>query len=56
MEYLLNFIEPIISYTDMLRPCFGEAYDDINSMLEKKKYIINANKQDPDESSSNNCT
>jgi hypothetical protein len=50
VDYLLNFIELIlrmIHYTDMDRPCLGEIYDDINSIIEKMKAIINAKEQDP---------
>jgi hypothetical protein len=50
VEYLLNFPKPILNmihYIDMDRPCLGEVYDGINSMIEKMKVIINANEQDP---------
>jgi hypothetical protein len=50
VEYLLKFTEPIMSvlrYTDMDRPCLGEVYDGIDSMLEKIKQIVNEKEQDP---------
>ena len=33
----------------MDRPCLGEIYDGIDSMLEKIKQVINENEQDPQE-------
>jgi len=50
VEYLLSFTEPILSmirYTDMDRPCLGEVYDGIDSMIEKMKAIINEHERDP---------
>lgn len=52
VEYLLSFIEPILSmicYTNMDRPCIREIYDGIDSMIEKMKSTINAKEQDPKE-------
>ena len=52
VEYLLSFTEPILSmirYTDMDKPCIGQIYDGIDSMLEKIKCTINAREQDPEE-------
>lgn len=43
VEYLLNFTMHILSmihYTNMDRPCLGEVYDGIDSMIEKMKVII----------------
>ena len=51
-EYLLKFTEPILSmirYTDKDRPCLGEVYDGIDSMIEDIRAIINEKEQDPDE-------
>ncbi|XP_057865649.2 uncharacterized protein LOC131073259 isoform X2 [Cryptomeria japonica] len=51
-EYLLRFTEPILSmnrYTDMDRPCLGEVYDGIDSMIKDMKTIINQKEQDPEE-------
>lgn len=51
-EYLLAFTEPILSmirFTDMDKPCLGEVYDGIDSMLEKMKSIICEKEQDPQE-------
>lgn len=51
VEYLLKITEPIMSmlrYADMERPCLGEIYDSIDSMLEKIKQVINE-EQDPQE-------
>ena len=52
VEYLLKITKPIMSmlrYTDMDRPCLGEIYDGIDSMLEKIKQIVNEKEQDPQE-------
>ena len=61
LEYLFKIIEPIMSmlrYTDMDRPCLGEIYDGIDSMLEIIKQTINE-EQDPQNifrtSASNYC-
>jgi hypothetical protein len=51
-EYLLSFTEPILSmirFTDMDKPCLGEVYDGIDSMIEKMRSVINAKEQDPEE-------
>ena len=51
-EFLLKFIEPILSiirYTDIDRPCLGEVYDGLNSMIEDIRNIINEKEQVPDE-------
>lgn len=50
--YLLKITEPIMSmlrYADMDRPCLGEIYDGIDSMIEKIKQVINEQEQDPQE-------
>ena len=52
VEYLLKFTEPIlnmIQYTDIDRPCLGEVYDRIDSIIEHIRAIINEKEQDPDE-------
>lgn len=52
VTYLLSITEPIMSmirYTDMDRPCIGEIYDGIDSMLEKIKFTINEKENDPQE-------
>jgi hypothetical protein len=52
VEYLLKITEPILSmirYTDMDRPCLGEVYDGIDSMIEDIRNIVNEKEQDPDE-------
>ena len=36
-------------YIDMDRPCLGEVYDGIDSMIEDIRNIINEKEQDPDE-------
>ena len=44
VEYLLQITEPIMSMlrsTDMDRPCLGEIYDGIDSMIEKIRQVIN---------------
>ena len=44
VDYLLKVIEPMMSmlrYTDMDRPCLGEIYDGIDSMIEKIRQVIN---------------
>ena len=51
-EYLLSFTEPILSmirFTDMDKPCLGEVYDGIDSMIENMRSVINAREQDPEE-------
>ena len=51
-EHLLKITESILSmirYTDMDRPCLGEVYDGIDSMIEDIRNIINEKEQDPDE-------
>lgn len=51
-EYLLRFTEPIMSmirFTDMDKPCLGEVYDGIDTMIEQMKIIINEKEQDPEE-------
>ena len=40
VEYIINLTTPImimLRYADMDRPCLGEIYDGIDSMLEKIK-------------------
>ena len=52
VKYLLKITEPIMNmfrYADMDRPCLGEIYDSIDSMLEKIKQTINEKEQDPQE-------
>lgn len=52
VEYLLKITELIMSmlrYTNMDRPCLGEIYDGIDSMIEKIKQVINEKEQDPQE-------
>ncbi|XP_057859814.2 uncharacterized protein LOC131068603 [Cryptomeria japonica] len=52
VTYLLSITEPIMSvirYTDMDRPCIGEIYDGIDSMLEKIKVTIKGKENDPQE-------
>lgn len=48
VEYLLSFTKPILSMIrspDMDRPCIGQIYDGIDSMIEKMKSTINAKEQ-----------
>ena len=50
VEYLLKITEPIMSmfrYANMDRPCLGEIYDGIDSMLENIKQIVNERQQNP---------
>ena len=47
-----NLTKPImimLRYVDMDRPCLGEIYDGIDSILEKIKQIVNEKEQDPQE-------
>lgn len=49
MEYVLDFIEPIMSmirYADIDCPCVGEIYDGMESMVEKIRIIIQAKEHD----------
>ena len=39
----------MLRYTDMDRPCLGEIYDGIDSMIEKIRQVINEQEQDPQE-------
>ena len=50
-EYLMKITKPILSmirYTGMDRPCLGEVYDGIDSMIEDIRTAINEKEQDPD--------
>lgn len=52
VEYIVRCTKPILSmirYTDMDRPCLGEVYDGIESMVEDIRNIINEREEDPDE-------
>ena len=52
VEHLLRFTKLVLSmiqYTDMDRPCLGEVYDGIDSMIKDIRNIINAKEQDLDE-------
>ena len=52
VEYLIKLTVPImimLRYANMDRPCLGEIYDGIDSMLEKIKQIVNEKEQDPQE-------
>ena len=52
VEYLINLNAPtmtMLRYTDMDRPCLGEIYDGIDSMLEKIKQFVNEKERDPQE-------
>ena len=54
VEYLINLTTAImimLRYANMDRPCLGEIYDGIDSMLEKIKQIVNEKEQDPQETS-----
>ena len=52
VEYLINLTTPIMimfRYADMDRPCLGEIYNGIDSMLEKIKRIVNEKEQELEE-------
>ncbi|XP_057820098.2 uncharacterized protein LOC131033010 [Cryptomeria japonica] len=52
VEYVLNFIEPIMSmlrYTNIDATCLGEVYDGMDTMVEKIKVIIAQREKDPQE-------
>lgn len=52
VDCLFKLIEPImimLRYANMDRPCLGEIYDRIDSMLERIKQIVNEKEKDTQE-------